>query len=78
VDQTQARTCQCGTPGRRAVSGMPGRQEPPVYARLLDTGPFLLCARFILIACAFAYDAHSAEFDRLGRVPVLKARMNPD
>lgn len=32
----------------------------------------------ILIACAFAYDAHSAEFDRLGRLPVLKARMNPD
>ena len=22
--------------------------------------------------------AHSAEFDRLGRIPVLKARMNPD
>jgi len=32
----------------------------------------------ILIACAFAYDAHSAEFDKLGRLPVLKARMNPD
>lgn len=32
----------------------------------------------ILIACAFNYDAHSAEFDRLGRIPVLKARMNPD
>ncbi|XYP32449.1 site-specific DNA-methyltransferase [Zavarzinia sp. CC-PAN008] len=32
----------------------------------------------VLIACAFAYDAHSAEFARLGRVPVLKARMNPD
>lgn len=32
----------------------------------------------LLIACAFNYDAHSAEFDRLGRVPVLKARMNPD
>jgi adenine-specific DNA-methyltransferase len=32
----------------------------------------------LLIACAFSYDAHSAEFDRLGRVPVLKARMNPD
>ena len=31
-----------------------------------------------LIACAFAYDAHSAEFDRLGRVRVLRARMNPD
>ena len=32
----------------------------------------------ILIACAFNYDAHSAEFDKLGKVPVLKARMNPD
>ena len=32
----------------------------------------------VLIACAFNYDARSAEFDRLGRVPVLKARMNPD
>jgi adenine-specific DNA-methyltransferase len=32
----------------------------------------------VLIACAFNFDAHSAEFDRLGRVPVLKARMNPD
>jgi adenine-specific DNA-methyltransferase len=32
----------------------------------------------MLVACAFNYDAHSAEFDRLGRVPVLKARMNPD
>jgi adenine-specific DNA-methyltransferase len=32
----------------------------------------------VLIGCAFNYDAHSAEFDKLGRVPVLKARMNPD
>ena len=32
----------------------------------------------VLIACAFNYDAHSAEFDKLGRVPVIKARMNPD
>lgn len=32
----------------------------------------------VLIACAFNYDAHSAEFAKLGRVPVLKARMNPD
>jgi adenine-specific DNA-methyltransferase len=32
----------------------------------------------VLITCAFNYDAHSAEFDKLGRVPVLKARMNPD
>jgi adenine-specific DNA-methyltransferase len=32
----------------------------------------------IVVACAFSFDAMSAEFDRLGRVPVLKARMNPD
>jgi adenine-specific DNA-methyltransferase len=32
----------------------------------------------LMISCAFNYDAHSAEFDKLGRVPVLKARMNPD
>ncbi len=32
----------------------------------------------VLVACAFNYDAHSSEFDKLGRVLVLKARMNPD
>ncbi|MBX3452710.1 MAG: site-specific DNA-methyltransferase [Planctomycetaceae bacterium] len=32
----------------------------------------------VLVACAFNYDAHSAEFAKLGRVPVLRARMNPD
>ena len=32
----------------------------------------------VLVACAFNFDAHSAEFEKLGRVPVLKARMNPD
>jgi adenine-specific DNA-methyltransferase len=32
----------------------------------------------VLIACAFNYDAHSNEFDKLGRIPVLKARMNAD
>ncbi|TCT20649.1 site-specific DNA-methyltransferase [Thiobaca trueperi] len=32
----------------------------------------------LLIACAFNYDAHSSEFDKLGRIPVLKARMNAD
>ena len=32
----------------------------------------------VLIACAFNYDAHSTEFDKLGRIPVLKARMNAD
>jgi adenine-specific DNA-methyltransferase len=32
----------------------------------------------VLIACAFNYDAHSSEFTKLGRIPVLKARMNAD
>jgi len=32
----------------------------------------------VLIACAFNYDARSSEFDKLGRIRVLKARMNPD
>jgi len=32
----------------------------------------------VLIACAFNYDAHSTEFSKLGRIPVLKARMNAE
>ena len=32
----------------------------------------------VLITCAFNYDAHTTEFESLGRVPVLKARMNAD
>ena len=32
----------------------------------------------LLIACAFNYEAHATEFDKLGSVPVLKARMNAD
>ena len=32
----------------------------------------------VLITCAFNFDAHAAEFNKLGRVPVLKARMNAD
>ena len=32
----------------------------------------------VLIACAFNYDALSTEFGKLGRIPILKARMNTD
>lgn len=32
----------------------------------------------VLHACAFNYDAHSSEFAKLDRIPVLKARMNAD
>ncbi len=31
-----------------------------------------------LITCAFNYDARSSEFNKLGRIPILKARMNAD
>lgn len=32
----------------------------------------------VLIACAFNYDAQTTEVNRLGKLPVLKARMNAD
>jgi len=32
----------------------------------------------VMIACAFNYEAHTTEFNKLGRLPVLKARMNAD
>ncbi|WP_036290026.1 site-specific DNA-methyltransferase [Methylosinus sp. PW1] len=36
-------------------------------------------ARFdALIACAFAFDAHASEVTKLGPLPILKAKMNPD
>jgi len=32
----------------------------------------------VLVACAFNYEASTTEFAKLGRIPVLKARMNAD
>ena len=32
----------------------------------------------VLIACAFNYAAYASEFNKLGRIPILKARMNAD
>ncbi len=32
----------------------------------------------VLIACAFNYEAHATEFKKLGRIPILKARINAD
>ena len=32
----------------------------------------------VVIACAFNFDAASSEFNKLGKIPVLKARMNAD
>ena len=36
-------------------------------------------ARFdVLIACGFAFDAHSTGLNKLGPLPIIKAKMNPD
>ena len=32
----------------------------------------------VLVACAFNFEAHATEFNKLGALPVLKARMNAD
>jgi adenine-specific DNA-methyltransferase len=32
----------------------------------------------VLIALAFSYGAHAFDLDRLGKIPILKARMNAD
>lgn len=32
----------------------------------------------VLIACAFNFEAHTTDFAKLGKLPVLKARMNAD
>ena len=32
----------------------------------------------VLVACAFNYDARASEFNEMGRIPILKARMNAD
>ncbi len=36
------------------------------------------CGFDVLIACAFNFEARTTEFDKLGALPVLKARMNAD
>jgi len=38
-----------------------------------------LDARFdVLIACGFNFDAHTSELSKLGPLPIMKAKMNPD
>lgn len=36
------------------------------------------CRFDVLIAVSFAFDAHASELTRLGPLPILKAKMNPD
>ncbi len=53
--------------------GTVGRQDLVAAAREAGDADFDL-----LIACAFNFEAHASEFSKLGRIPVLKARMNAD
>jgi adenine-specific DNA-methyltransferase len=53
--------------------GTVDRQDLVLAAREAGDGGF-----DALITCAFSYDAHSTGFDKLGRIPVLKARINAD
>lgn len=53
--------------------GIVSRPDLVAAAREAGDGDF-----DVLITCAFNYDAYSSEFDKLGRIPVLKARMNAD
>ena len=55
--------------------GVRHRHRPDLVAAAREAGD----AGFdVLIACAFNYEAHTTEFNKLGRIPVLKARMNAD
>jgi adenine-specific DNA-methyltransferase len=74
----EGRYMESGTEKRAAVFigpefGTVSRPDLVAAAREAGDGGF-----DVLIACAFNYDAHSSEFDKLGRIPVLKARMNAD
>ncbi|HZZ79871.1 MAG TPA: site-specific DNA-methyltransferase [Gemmataceae bacterium] len=68
-----------GTKERRAAIfigpefGTVQRQDLVLAAREASDAGF-----DVLVACAFNYEAHTTEFNKLGQVPVLKARMNAD
>jgi adenine-specific DNA-methyltransferase len=67
-----------GTPKRAAILigpefGTVSRPDLVAATREAADGDF-----DVLVSLAFNYDAHSSEFNKLGRVPVLKARMNAD
>lgn len=53
--------------------GTVGRQDLVAAAREAVDNRFE-----VLIACAFNFDAHSSELDKLGSLTILKARINPD
>jgi adenine-specific DNA-methyltransferase len=68
-----------GTSERRAAIFIGPEFGTVQRADLVDAAREACDAGFdVLIACAFNYEAHATEFSKLGRIPVLKARMNAD
>lgn len=53
--------------------GTVGRQDLVTAAREAADAGF-----DVVIACAFNFEAHATDFDTLGRIQILKARMNAD
>ncbi len=68
-----------GTTEKRAAIFIGGEFSTVLRADLVEAAREAGDGGFdVLIACAFNYEAHTTEFAKLGRLPVLKARMNAD
>lgn len=74
----EGRYSEGGQPKRAAI--FIGPEFGTVHRGDLSTAAFeAIEARFdVLISCAFSYDAQATGYDRMGPLPVLKARMNAD
>ncbi|GHV74869.1 restriction endonuclease subunit M [Spirochaetia bacterium] len=68
-----------GKANRRAAIFIGGEFGTVTRPDLVEAANEAAEANFdVLITCAFNYDAHSTEFDKLGKIKILKARMNAD
>ncbi|MBK1630904.1 site-specific DNA-methyltransferase [Thiohalocapsa halophila] len=80
VDMSSCPSCLRGEKGERRAAIFVGPEFGTVSRPdLVQAAREAADAGFdVLIACAFSFDAHSADLTKLGRVPILKARMNAD
>ncbi|MYB38656.1 MAG: site-specific DNA-methyltransferase [Gammaproteobacteria bacterium] len=70
---------QEGDEGRRAAIFIGSEHSTVGRAELVGAAREASEAGFdVLIACAFNYDAQTTDLKQLGRLPILKARMNAD
>jgi adenine-specific DNA-methyltransferase len=68
-----------GSPERRAAILVGPEYGTVARADLVAAAKEAMEAGFdLLIAAAFNFDAHASEFDRMGALTVLQARINPD